>query len=285
MQSTTVVGLTSMFLGGVRSSFSLCCNATWEDKSMRIPLKMKNEKKNKKKKVWRPTWSVSLTTLSCLKASLSFSLWFSMLLLPDELTVDPQQKQATSRQNPSSFMSVSNVWCGWSPEAFSYRKIYWKCAACCHSPFYTYPWGDRKTTRRELESCRNCRLWLTKFLFHWQSPLRDPRVSSRWCACMGPPHACERKETTSVRARPTGRTTLPILTLNQWSPQPYCVIGGCGYLATWARAPLQSRPPTQLPLQQQEARKESAYDQKLACRSGDLMEGAAMSFFFHPLRY
>lgn len=182
----------------------------------------------------RPTRSLCLTTLSCLKASCSFSRWIGLLLLLADLTMDPQQTKATSRQNPSSFMSVWKVCGGRSQEAFSD----WKCTSWCHSPFYTYPWGDRKTTRRELESCRNCRVWLTNFLFHWQSPLRDPRVASRLCACVGPLHACERKETTSVRARPTGRTTLPILVLNHWSPQPYCVIGGCGYLATWAGAPL-----------------------------------------------
>lgn len=178
----------------------------------------------------RPTCRLPLMASSCLNSSLSFIFWCCVLLL-DNLTMEPQQKQATNRQNPSSFMSVSKVWGGRSPEAFSYRKIYWKCTPWCHSPFYTYPWGDRKTTRLELESCRNCRVWLTKFLFHWQSPLYDPRVASRWCACVGLLHACEREETTSVRAWPTGRTTLPILTLNQWSPQPYCVIGGCGYLA------------------------------------------------------
>lgn len=83
-------------------------------------------------------------------------------------------------------VGVSKVWGGRSPEAFSYRKIYWKCTLWCHSPFYTYPGGDRKTTRRELEICRNWRVWLTKFLFHCQSPLRDPRVASRFCACVGP---------------------------------------------------------------------------------------------------
>lgn len=65
----------------------------------------------------------------------------------------------------------------------AFRKNCWRCRVSHLLPFYTYPWGDRKTTRKPLESSRNRRVWLMNFLFHWRP--RDPSVSSSG-ACVGP---------------------------------------------------------------------------------------------------
>lgn len=204
-----------MFWGGVFSLCSLCC------KRQTMNIMISNDKRQptrakfwKKQTVEEPTCRLSFTTFNCLRTSFNFLLCVVLLVqFVDMLATD--QQQTAKRQNATSFIfSVSAAGTRSPKDAF--RKIYWKCRPLCRLPFYTNPWGDRKTTRRELENCRNWCVWVMKFLFHWQSPLRDPRVASSR-ACVGPIDACERK---LVWVHPTGsyrKTALPIFILNQWS--------------------------------------------------------------------
>lgn len=162
------------------------------------------------------TCRLAFTVFNCLRTSCNFLLCkFWLFAFADMLSKD--QQQSAKRQNATSFIFSGAVADTRLPKDV-FRKIYSKCRPLCCLPFYTYPWGDRKTTRRELESCWNWCVWVMKFLFHWQSPLRYPRVAS-CCACVGPIDAsvCECK---LVWAQPTGnyrKTALPIFILNQWS--------------------------------------------------------------------
>lgn len=109
----------------------------------------------------------------------------------------------------------------------AFQKICWKCRLSRLLPFYTYPWGDRKTTRRELESSRNRRVWLMKFLFHWL--LRDAAVSSGG-ACVGPPEmlVCER----NVARAGSGRRTSHFHS-ESVEPQLYHVRGAFSQVRYW----------------------------------------------------
>lgn len=106
-----------------------------------------------------PTSRLSLTAPNCLRTSSNFLLCCSVLVL-----LASEEQQTAKRQNAISFIfSVSAAGTRSPKDAF--RKIYWKCRQLCRLPFYSYPWGHRKTACRELESCRNWCLWVMKFSF------------------------------------------------------------------------------------------------------------------------
>lgn len=115
---------------------------------------------HEKENAQEPTCRLDFTAFSCLRTSCNFFL--SIVLFADVLAKE-QQKTAKTQNATSFIFSVSAAGTRSPKDAF--RKIYWKCRQLCCLPFYTNPWGHRKTTCRELESCRNWRVWVMKFSF------------------------------------------------------------------------------------------------------------------------
>lgn len=127
-----------------------------------------------------PTCRLCFTTFNCLRTSSNFSDVLSVLFVA---TVDRDQQKTANRQNATSFISLVSAAGTGSPRCFS-KDLQLMQTVASLTFFILIPEETGKPLR-ELESCRNWRVWVMKFLFHWQSPLRDPKVASSG-ACVGP---------------------------------------------------------------------------------------------------
>lgn len=164
-QTAVTVVRTSMFSDGVRSVFSLF----WRAKRVKW-VKSAAVQQKSSETLLGPTRSFLFTMSSCLRTSSSFLRCF---ILPADTSATHQQHTA-NRHNTSGFIFSESA-----RSKGAFQKIGWNCGVSHILPFYTYSWGDRKTTRRELEICRNRRVWLMTFFSTGHYVIRRCRQAAR----------------------------------------------------------------------------------------------------------